>query len=67
MHCNHHPKAGLLRKLGRMAIWNREKIVILIAIGVWVTDVAFLIIGECSLLSMGVFLTSPVRSQAAYG
>jgi hypothetical protein len=29
-----------------MAIWNREKIVVLIAIGVWVTDVAFLIYGE---------------------
>jgi hypothetical protein len=29
-----------------MAIWNREKVIVLLAIGVWVTDVAFLINGE---------------------
>ncbi|KAN0109282.1 hypothetical protein V8E52_009466 [Russula decolorans] len=37
--------ASLLIVLRIVAIWNREKIVILIAMGVWVTDVAFLIIG----------------------
>ncbi|KAF8498242.1 hypothetical protein F5888DRAFT_233792 [Russula emetica] len=37
--------ASLLIVLRIMAIWNREKIIILIAMGVWVTDVTFLIIG----------------------
>ena len=31
-----------------MAVWNREKIVILVSYGVWVADVAFLINGEYS-------------------
>ncbi|KAF8498216.1 hypothetical protein F5888DRAFT_1693628 [Russula emetica] len=35
--------ASLLIVLRIIAIWNREKIIILIAMGVWVTDVAFLI------------------------
>ncbi|KAF8498241.1 hypothetical protein F5888DRAFT_233899 [Russula emetica] len=38
--------ASLLIVLRIMAIWNREKIIILIAMGVWVTDVAFLINGS---------------------
>ena len=46
MHHHHHPEAGHLRKPGRVAIWNREKIIILFAMGVWVTDVAFLFNGE---------------------
>ena len=53
--------------LGRVAIWNREKIIILFAIGVWVTNVAFLINGECPLPIIEVFLTSPVISQVPYG
>ncbi len=53
--------------LGRVAIWNREKIIILIAIGVWVTDVAFLINGEYPLPIIEVFLTSPVITQVPYG
>jgi len=32
-----------------IAIWNREKIIILIAMGVWVTDVAFLIYGSAQI------------------
>lgn len=36
----------LLRKLDRIAIWNNEKGIILIAIGVWLADIAFLIHGE---------------------
>jgi hypothetical protein len=46
MRYDRHPEPGHLRKLGRMAIWVREKIIILIAMGVWATDVAFLINGE---------------------
>ncbi|KAF8498214.1 hypothetical protein F5888DRAFT_1693597, partial [Russula emetica] len=38
--------ASLLIVLRIIAIWNREKIIILIAMGVWVTDVAFIINGS---------------------
>jgi hypothetical protein len=54
MRYDHDSEVGHLRKLGRVAIWNRERIVILIAIGVWLTDVAFLLVGEYP-------LPSPVR------
>ena len=67
MHHHRHPEAGHLRKLGRMAIWTREKIVILFAMGVWVADVAFLIYGKYCPLIIEVFLTSPVISQVSHG
>ncbi|KAI0274156.1 hypothetical protein BGY98DRAFT_93753 [Russula aff. rugulosa BPL654] len=37
--------ASLLIVLRIVAIWNRDKIIILIAVAIWVTDVAFLING----------------------
>jgi len=46
MRYDHPREAGCLRKLGRFAIWNREKIVIIIAMCVWMTDVGFLINGK---------------------
>ena len=49
-----------------MAIWKREINVILIALVVWVADVAFLIYGEYPLPVTEVFLTSPVISQVPY-
>ena len=51
-----------------MAIWNKEKIIISIAMGVWATDVAFLINGEYPehpLPTIEVFLTSWWISQVA--
>jgi hypothetical protein len=71
MRCDHHSEeAGHLRKLGRMAIWNREKIIVLIAMAVWVVDVAVLVNGEYPLGPLpiiAVFLTSPVISQVSCG
>jgi len=49
-----------------MAIWKREINIILIALVVWVADVAFLIYGECPLPITEAFLTSPVISQVQY-
>ncbi len=46
MHDDYPQEAGNSRKLDRKAIWNREKIIFLIAMGVWVADVVFLIDGE---------------------
>ena len=68
MRYHRYPEAGHIRKLGRVAIWKWDKIVILIAIGIWVADVAFLINGQYPLLPpiIEVFLTSPAISQVAY-
>jgi len=49
-----------------MAIWKRERIVVLTSWVVWVADAAFLIYGEYRLLITEVFLTSPVISQVPY-
>jgi hypothetical protein len=46
MHYYHLPEAGHLRNLRRGAIWNREKIIILFSVGVWVVEVVFLLNGE---------------------
>ena len=63
----HHSEAEHLRKVGRVAIWNREKMIILIAMGVWVTELAFLINGECPLPIIEVFITSRMISQVPHG
>ena len=63
----HHSEAEHSRKFGRVAIWNREKIAILIAMLVWVADLALIIYGEYLLTIIEVFLTSPVILQVAYG
>ena len=67
MRYHHHPEAGHLREVGRVAIWNREKIIILIAMGVWMTELVFLINGEYPLPIIEAFRTSPMISQVAYG
>jgi len=46
------------RKPGRIAIWNRETIIVLIATGLWLADVAFLIYGEYILQIKGGSLFS---------
>ena len=54
MRYDHPTEAGYNRKLGRFAIWNREKFVIIIAMCVWMTDIAFLIDGMYVLQIIGV-------------
>jgi hypothetical protein len=39
------PKARRLQKLDRITIWNSEKFIILIVMGVWSADVSLLIEG----------------------
>jgi hypothetical protein len=34
------------RKLGRIGIWKKRKIVVIIAMSIWVTDVAFFVNGK---------------------
>jgi hypothetical protein len=46
MHWDHPPEPRRLREVGRIAIWNREKIVVVIAMSVWLTDIAFIVDGK---------------------
>ncbi len=49
----HYPlEARLMRKFGRTAIWNKNKVIIVIAMVIWVTDVSFFIYSKKFLLTM---------------
>ncbi len=52
MRCHYPLEARLLRKLGRIAIWNMGMVIIVIAMGIWGTDVSFLISGKSFLLTI---------------
>jgi hypothetical protein len=36
----------VLRKFDRIAIWNRKRIIMVIAMGVWMTDISLLVYGK---------------------
>ncbi len=61
------PKAKHLRNLGRISIWDREKIIILIAVGVCLVDVSLLIEGTYLLQIMEDSSINMVISQVSYG
>jgi hypothetical protein len=61
------PKTRHLRKLRRIAIWNTEKSIILITMGVWLANVSSLIEGSYLLQIMEDSLTNLVISQVSYG
>jgi hypothetical protein len=63
MPCDHLPEARRLRKLGRIAIWNRAKFISVIVMGIWVTDIAFLVNGKYFLQIMGGSLVNLVILQ----
>jgi hypothetical protein len=63
MRCDHFPEAKRLRKLDRIAIWNKDKIVFVIAMGIWVADIALFVNGKYFLQIMGDSLVSLVISQ----
>ena len=56
-----------LRKLDRIAIWNRKKIVVVIVMAIWTTDFGFIINGEYLLQISGDSLVILVVSQVSYG
>jgi hypothetical protein len=56
-----------LSKLGRIAIWNRDKIIIGISMAVWIADIGFQINGKYLLQIIGEFLVNPVISQVSQG
>ena len=60
------PESRRLRKLDRIAVWNKEKIAIIVALCIWVTDIAFLLNGKC-LLHVGEPTVNLVISQPSYG
>ena len=42
-------------KAGRIAIWNKNKVVSAIALGMGVTNMAFFVQGKCGLLSSPLY------------
>jgi hypothetical protein len=45
MRYDYPPEVNRLWKLGRIAIWNRSKIIFGIVMAIWVTDITFLVKG----------------------
>ncbi len=57
-----------MRKLGRIAIWNKTKVIIVIAMGIWAADVSFFIYSKNFLLTMhGIISYNSGMSQVSYG
>jgi hypothetical protein len=53
MRCDHPPEPRRLREVDRIAIWNRKKIVVAIAMSIWLTDIAFIVDGKYLIQIMG--------------
>ena len=61
------PEARHSRKLRRIAMWNKEKIIVSIATGVWLVNLSLLLEGSYPLQIKKKFLTKLVISQVSYG
>ena len=61
------PKTRRLRKLGRISIWNTEKIIVLITMGILLANVSSLIEGPYLSQTMEASLMNLVISQVSYG
>jgi hypothetical protein len=46
MRCGYPPEARLLRKLDRIAIWNKNKIIYIISMGIWTANIGVVIYGK---------------------
>lgn len=66
-HALRSPPSKVLRKLGRIAIWNKQKFVFAFAMGLWVADVSFLIDGMYLLQIIGKWLVNLVILQVPCG
>lgn len=54
-------------KLDRIAIWNRQRIIFVTVILIWMADIAFLFGGKLILQLMGESTVNMVTSQLPYG
>jgi hypothetical protein len=63
MRYDHFCEARRLTRLGRIAIWNRAKIIFAISMAIWVTDISLLMYGKYLLQTMGESLVFLVISQ----
>jgi hypothetical protein len=52
---------------GRIAIWDKNQVVFVIAMGIWVTDISILINGKYLLQITGEPLEHLLMSQVSYG
>jgi hypothetical protein len=57
----------VLKEIGRVAIWNREKIVSVIAMGMWATEIALFINSKYLLQITRECFINLVISQVSYG
>ena len=60
------PESRHLMKLGRITIWNKEKIIVLITMGVWLINFSLLLEGSYLLQIMDDSLMSLVISQVPH-
>lgn len=66
MRYNHPPEPRRLKKLGRIAIWNRVKIVLVLAIAIWMIDIVFAIDGKY-LPMLWAYFVNLLIPQLSYG
>ena len=60
------PEARYLKRLGRIAIWDKERIIILISILVWLVNFSLLLEGSYLLQIMKDSFMNLVTSQVPY-
>jgi hypothetical protein len=53
MRYGHPPEERRSRKPGRLAIWNRSKIIVAIAMGIWMADISLFLSGKYLLQIIG--------------
>jgi hypothetical protein len=62
MRYNHSPEARSSGNLGRIAIWNKAKVIFAIAMGLWIADNGVFIYGKYSVQITGESLVYLVIS-----
>ena len=58
MHYDLPLKERRLRNLGRLAIWNRQKVIFVIVTAIWLIDIGFLVNGKYLLQVMEEYLVT---------
>jgi hypothetical protein len=66
MRYDHSPEASRSNNLGRIAIWNKTKIVFAIAMVIWITDSSLYFLGKYLLLITGESLVYQMILQLQF-
>jgi hypothetical protein len=46
MRYDHSPETSRSRTLGRIAVWNKAKIIFVIAMAIWLTEISSFLLGK---------------------